>query len=281
MKRRRGIVSGTQWRHDEGVSGQSFAMRRATTPSLHSARRNSAKLIYSIANATPMICIQNGTFYRQHPSSQATHSNNQPMFPNLTFSLPSHSSNAKVQQQHWAIIGPSSSGKTTLLEILRGKHVCIPPRARSFPYLFHTRGAFNPGRAIGYVGFTDQGPGSIGTGGAYLSARYESRRENTDFSVLKYLRGDTELNPADTRGEKNNDERLLERSIKDLGLEDLVDMPVGNLSNGQMRRARIAKALLRKPEVLLLDEPFSMIFMWNWNFYGNDKLTMVMIVSGT
>ena len=34
-------------------------------------------------------------------------------------------------------------------------------------------------------------------------------------------------------------------------------MPVGNLSNGQTRRARIAKALLGKPEVLMLDEPFS------------------------
>ncbi|PWY66460.1 P-loop containing nucleoside triphosphate hydrolase protein [Aspergillus heteromorphus CBS 117.55] len=33
-------------------------------------------------------------------------------------------------------------------------------------------------------------------------------------------------------------------------------MPVANLSNGQTRRTRIAKALLNKPEVLLLDDPF-------------------------
>ena len=101
----------------------------------------------------------------------------------------------------------------------------------------------------------------IGTGGAYLSARYESRRETTDFSVLRYLRGDTELNPGETKAERKYGESALERSIKDLGLENLVDMPVGNLSNGQMRRARIAKALLSNPEVLLLDEPFSMIFI--------------------
>lgn len=236
-------------------------MKRAKVPSPHLIRWNPARLISSVANAAPIIRIHDGTFYRQYPL-QAARSNNPPMFHNLNFSLPSHSPKAGGQQQHWAIIGPSSSGKTTLLEIFRGKYVCIPPQARSFPYLSYTRKTYNPSRAIGYVGFTDQGPGNIGIQGAYLSARYESRRETIDFSVLKYLRGDTELNPEETKGEKKIDESALEKSIKDLELEDLVDMPVGNLSNGQMRRARIAKALLINPEVLLLDEPFSMVFIY-------------------
>jgi ABC-type molybdenum transport system ATPase subunit/photorepair protein PhrA len=91
--------------------------------------------------------------------------------------------------------------------------------------------------------------------GAYMSARYESRKEETDFSLLDYLLGNTELN-ADETLVKHPDRALLDQVMVDLKLEALESMPVTNLSNGQTRRARIAKALLAKPELLLLDGPF-------------------------
>lgn len=90
-----------------------------------------------------------------------------------------------------------------------------------------------------------------------MSARYESRREETDFSVLDYLRGNLVLNPSQKLGEEIVEQGDIDKVIDDLRLARLIHMPIGNLSNGQTRRARIAKALIGKPRLLLLDEPFS------------------------
>lgn len=125
----------------------------------------------------------------------------------------------------------------------------------------------DPAHAIQYVGFNgDQKQSAGGIRGSYLSARYESRREETDFTLLQYLKDQTSLNTLvqeknelleDGSTRPSESDEHLNKIIRDFQMQELLSMPVSNLSNGQTRRARIAKALLMKPEVLLLDEPFS------------------------
>ena len=203
----------------------------------------------------PLIHIENATFYRRFPSRNERDSPNPPLFPSLSFAF--SPSNTK----HWAIIAPSNHGKTTLLEILRGQHICVPPNSRSFPFLsspWIDQAYREPARAIQHVGFDGESgtAKATGTRGAYLSARYESRREENDFTVRDYMLGNTDLNALVEKHGITTKETLLEQVVAEFKLEALIDMPMSKLSNGQIRRTRIAKALLGQPMVLLLDEPF-------------------------
>ncbi|EEA21484.1 hypothetical protein TMatcc_009105 [Talaromyces marneffei ATCC 18224] len=266
-------------------------LRHAATsskPKKYQQKTNQSKL-YQL-KWRPLIHIREGTFYRDYPASaEASGSENSPLFIKVDFSLPSRPpqwpelpppngpKHAKeryekdlrreqlIQEEegpfHWAVIG---SDTTEFFHILQGRYVALPPKSRQYPHLISRK--FNPkdptkrspSNAIAYVGFSGEGSQATGgTRGAYLSARYESLREDTDWTVRQYLLGQTELNPMeDENTGKGFDEAQFEKVIKDFRLQELLELPVSSLSNGQTRRTRIAKALLSSPELLLLDEPF-------------------------
>jgi lipoprotein-releasing system ATP-binding protein len=133
-----------------------------------------------------------------------------------------------------AIMGPSGSGKSTLLSILGGLE---PPSSGTFsldgenPYTLDEKAlaAFR-NRKIGFV-FQDH----------YLLPQ---------CSVLENVLVPTLVGAAE-RGVEERARALLEQ----VGLGGRLDHLPSQLSGGEKQRAAIARALIRKPLLLLCDEP--------------------------
>jgi multiple sugar transport system ATP-binding protein len=141
------------------------------------------------------------------------------------------------------LVGPSGCGKTTTLRLIAGLESptagdirigsrvmnAVPPWQRKVAMVFQ-RPALFPNRTI---------------------------RDNLRFGhdLRHPFRRWLARLPWPRRGVYKDHAQTFDETVDSLGLKDLLDRYPSELSGGQQQRAALGRALLRRPDVFLLDEP--------------------------
>ncbi|MCE9560940.1 MAG: ATP-binding cassette domain-containing protein [Planctomycetes bacterium] len=146
----------------------------------------------------------------------------------------------------WAVVGATGSGKTTLAEVIRGKQL-ITGEVR-WPLIDRLRASGRrvnyPSQVIAHVSFKEESR-LFSYAGHYYQQRFEFADSDEPLSLVQFLRHGTNATDAEIHA-------ITDR----LGVREQLTQPFMTLSNGQTRRSRLARALLAKPELLILDDPF-------------------------
>jgi zinc transport system ATP-binding protein len=133
------------------------------------------------------------------------------------------------------IVGPNGGGKTSLLLALLN---ILPKKEGSIRLFGQEIESFSNWEKVAYVpqhatNFDSQFPLSV--------------RELVSLGRI------TRNNLGRTL--KRSDIEAVDQSLEFMGITEIADKRIGQLSGGQKQRVFVAKALVRNPEIILLDEP--------------------------
>ena len=144
------------------------------------------------------------------------------------------------ERESWAILGPNGAGKSSLARVLTGDVPTTAGRVvRHHPDAARERiGWVSPELQEWLLGLEEN---RVEEGGC---AGRDGTPETAGETILSGL-------PAGKRGR-----RLYSRLVRRLGIDYLQDRPMRSLSTGELRKVLIARALMKAPRLVVLDEPF-------------------------
>ena len=141
----------------------------------------------------------------------------------------------EAENETMALLGASGCGKSMTLRCIAG--IVRPDRGR---IVLNGRTLFDSEQHI------DLPPQQRGVG--YLFQQY---------ALFPHMTVEKNVCAGTREGTRAERKAAAQRILRTLGLEELAQRLPANLSGGQQQRAALARILVGKPEILLLDEPFS------------------------
>ncbi len=138
------------------------------------------------------------------------------------------------EKDFMAIIGPNGGGKSTILKIILGLLKPNNGEVKVFG-----RDPKDARDSMGYL------PQNLSFDHQFPISVYETVLTGRYHGLFK--------------GYKQSDEEAVIQALEDVEMQDYMDRQIGKLSGGQMQRVFIARAIVRNPRLLLMDEPMASI----------------------
>lgn len=147
--------------------------------------------------------------------------------------------------EHWVVFGMNGCGKTTLLSIVAGVKFQTEGKLMIFGEPYSNENILNFRKKIGWVS------------ASFYDKLYT--KESVLDIVLSGKFGTLGLR----WGIEDTDIQLAKKLLKELSLSDKQNRSFATLSKGERQNVLIARSLLSKPEILILDEPCTGLDLYN------------------
>ena len=167
---------------------------------------------------------------------------------------------------YMGVVGPNGGGKTTLLQAILG---IIPHESGTIEILGNPIDKFSQWSKIGWV--------------SHNSISFDEKFPISERELVGLGR----INRRNlARPLKSKDWEKVDEMLDFMGIKNLEQRRIGHLSGGQKQRVFVAKALVRDPEILILDEPVTGVdaeaherFYMKLSDLNTERGTTIMIVS--